>query len=166
MPASYNLGYTGTLWYFATPLTALSGAGSALTVTWVAATNVMDVDATMASDSVDVTTRVEAATGWSSDVQTLRSAELTFTMRVKQVDTATTALLTAWNTGAEIALLDLSGTKGAAADEGHHGISGNFTLSLDTKRPIKGVQVLEFKASLSSYPLYVKVNSSGALIAY
>lgn len=172
MVASFRLGYAGKI-YYAT-LTA-GGAATAIdddtlefddaTVTWVEFANVMDVDDQFDSDSIDTTTRAEAALGWASEVNTTKKGQYSFTMRWQPGYAAFNALRDSWLGNTEIGLLNMDGPFGTAADEGNQGLAGNFTVSFSRKQPVKGIMTVDVTAKLSSYPTWVEVDSGGNLVA-
>ena len=164
---NFRLGYQGVLYYCATPLNGRPGdspdpSNDFLDATWIEFDNVMDVDNQFQSEKVDTTTRAEAKLGWASEIQTIKSGVMTVTMRHKPGDTAFEAFRDAWLFGKEIALLDLDGP----IDElGNSGLVGNFTLSYNFKKPVKGIMTVEVTASVSSYPNWVEVVTGPVLAA-
>lgn len=164
--ATFRFGFEGVLYYGTGLLTAdFGGTGTDFSeLTWNEMDNVMDVDDQFESDKVDSTTRAEAKRGWSSEVNTTRKGQFSWGMRWKPSDLGFEALRDAWLNNTEIALLNLDGPKGAAENAGNQGLVGNFTVSFGRKQPVKGITIVEVTASVSSYPDWVEVNGSGALI--
>lgn len=170
MPSNFKLGYEGKLYYSPTaltdrPLTA-SGGGTGThfgNVVWsnYEITNVMDLEGNFESESVDTTTRSEAAVGWSSEINTTKQGQLTFTMRWKPAAADFIVMRAAWLAGGEIAMLDLDGPVGT---NGSQGIVANWTLSFNRKMPLKGIMTVDVTAKISSYPNWVTV-AGGVLVA-
>jgi len=169
MPGSFRLGYEGVLYFANTILTGRPGdVGSPDTfanVTWTELDNVMDVDGQFESESVDTTTRAEAKLGWASEIKTTKKGTLSTTMRWRPGDAGFEKLRDAWLGNSEVALLDLDGGFGDAADEGNQGLVANFTVSFGQKKPVKGIMTVEVSLTISSFPNWVEVDSGGALVA-
>lgn len=167
MATNWKFGYEGKLYFGSAILTARPpDAGSTFSnVTWTEIDNVTDVDGDFEANVIDTTTRAEAKFGWASEVRSIRKATLKFSMRWKPSDAGFTKLRDAWLTNSEVAMLDLDGKFGAAADSGNQGVVGNFTVSFNKKAAVAGLQMVEVTISGSTYLNWVSVNGSGALVA-
>lgn len=167
MPESFRYGYEGVMYYSEELIDRFQGAGGGTedfaSVAWVEMDNVMDVDDTFDSDKIDTTTRAEAKKGWNSEVNTTKKAAFKFNIRWKPTDLAFKKIAKTWLSGKEISLMDLDGPFGVAANQGNQGLVGNFTLAFNRKMPVKGIMTAEVTASLSAFPDWIEVSSTGTL---
>jgi hypothetical protein len=161
MAKSFRLGYEGALYIADNALNHKEGDPtpptpeySFDTVVWTELTNIGDVDTGGDPETVDVTTRATARTGFSAEIDIIEKGELTFPIQFDPNDANFRTLLEAKINKTEVALMDLSEAKTVV---GAIGLVGNFTINFGQKKPVKGVQLIEVRAKLIKYSDWVEV---------
>lgn len=131
---------------------------------WVEYPNVRTVTVGGNANSVDITTRDEARSGFSSEVDVTTSGEMTFEVRYKRrndsgaiQDPIFEALLKAWLGKQEIAAVDLDNNKGVA---GAQGLVGNWTVSFSNQKEVQGVVIASLTLKLSSFPNWIRASDT------
>lgn len=127
---------------------------------WQEYANVRTVTVGGSANSVDITTRDEARSGFSSEVDVTTSGEMTFEVRYKRrtdagaiQDPIFEALLKAWLGKQEIAAVDLDGPK---TRNGAQGLVGNWTVGFSNQKEVQGVVIANLTLKLSSYPNWIR----------
>lgn len=132
---------------------------------WTEYANVRTVNVGGNANSVDITTRDEARSGFSTEVDVTTTGEMTFEVRYKPTsstgavqDPVFEALLRAWLGKYEIAGVDLD----KKIDQpGAQGLVGNWTVSFSNQKEVQGVVLASLTLKLSSYPNWIRRNSAG-----
>lgn len=127
---------------------------------WTEYTNVRTVNVGGNNNSVDITTRDEARTGFSTEVNVTTTGEMTFEVRYKPTNSAGNvtdlifeALLRAWLGKKEIAAVDLD----KPLDEpGAQGLVGNWTVGFSNQKEVQGVVLANLTLRLSSLPNWIR----------
>ena len=146
---SYKLGMECKLYYDSTPL-----AGAPSTGTWVEMANTKDVTLNLETGEADITTR--ANNGWRATAATLKDGSIEFEMLWDTNDAGFTALQTAWENSAEIAL--------AAMDDdiavvGSQGLASNFTVTnFSRSEPLEEAVTVSVTVKPSSYTTWYEVS--------
>lgn len=145
---------------------SLGTSGVASTGLWLEYANVRTVNVGGNSNSVDITTRDEARSGFSSEVDATTTGEMTFEARYKPTDASGApvdliyeALLKAWLTKKEIAAIDLDKPLGQA---GAQGLVANWTVTFGQQKEVQGVVITNVTMKLSSFPNYIRAGSASA----
>lgn len=177
MPLNFQFGYEHYLYLgvdttvatnpLARELTMRPGQTPAPTVqrhfnnmTWQEYANVRTVTVGGNANSVDITTRDEARSGFSTEVDVTTSGEMTFEIRYKPTNDAGAiqdpifeALLKAWLGKKEIAAVDLDKKINVA---GAQGLVGNWTVSFSNQKEVQGVVLANITLKLSSFPNWIR----------
>lgn len=127
---------------------------------WQEYSNVRTVTVGGNTNSVDITTRDEARSGFSTEVDVTTSGEMTFEVRYKPTDNAGApqdlifeALLKAWLGKKEIAAVDLDKP---LTSPGAQGLVGNWTVTFSNQKEVQGVVLANLTLKLSSLPNWIR----------
>lgn len=127
---------------------------------WVEYSNVRTVSVGGNANSVDITTRDEARSGFSTEVNVTTTGEMTFEVRYKPtndagevVDLLFEALLRAWLGKKEIAAVDLDKP---ITSPGAQGLAGNWTVGFSNQKEVQGVVMSNLTLRLSSLPTWIR----------
>ena len=130
------------------------------TASWVEYSNVRTVTVGGSSNSVDITTRDEARSGFSTEVDATTTGEMSFEVRYKRTtdagvvqDWGFEALLKTWLGRTEIAAMDLDQI---ITGTGAQGLVGNWTVSFTNQKEVAGVVLATVTMKLSSFPNWVR----------
>lgn len=131
---------------------------------WQEYANVRTVTVGGSANSVDITTRDEARSGFSSEVDVTTTGEMTFEVRYKRrtdagaiQDPIFEALLKAWLGKLEIAAVDLDGP---LTRNGAQGLAGNWTVGFSNQKEVQGVVIANLTLKLSSYPNWIRAGDT------
>lgn len=154
-------GFNAAAYYHATLLDAHKGAGTADIIdkfgTLVNFTNIMDLTGNFEAESVDTTTRAEAALGWSSEVFTTNNAKISFDMRWEPGSTAFDLLKGAWLARSFVCMAFLDQDKSV---NGAQGIAANWSVSFSKNEPVKGLQTVGVQLAVAQYPDWITSNGT------
>lgn len=143
---------------------ALTGEPTGATVhynnaNWQLYDNVRTVNVGGNATSVDITTRAEARSGFSSEVDVTTAGEMTFEVRYKPLnddgtyaDPTFAALMRAWLGRKEIAAVDLDKPMNI---QGAQGLCGNWTVSFSNQKEVQGVVLANLTLKLSSWAAWI-----------
>ena len=141
-----------------------SGTTDYSNATWVEYPNVRTVNVGGNANSVDITTRDEARSGFATEVDATTTGEMTFEVRYKPTDDngnvqdwAFEALLKTWLNRDEIAAMDLD--KQSSVD-GAQGLTGNWTVNFSNQKEVQGVVLASVTLKLSSFPNWIRYNGT------
>lgn len=124
---------------------------------WVEQDNVIDLTDNFTPTDVDTTSRATAKTGWEASETVTNAGEIRFSIKVLHGDAFVTALFNAFINKTKMALMDMS----AASDvDGAFGLAANFSIALTHAKPVKGVQIADITAKISSFPEWIAGTSS------
>ena len=155
MAKSFLLGYEGGFYIGDAPFDQRpGGSGSAdyTNTTWTEMDIVIDVNNNFASESVDTTTRGEAKVGFSSEVNTTKTGEITTSIRWAPGDNQFDKMVKAWRDTEEIAVLDLDQLYTVV---GAQGLASNMTVSFNITKPVKDIQRVDVTFKISSFPDWI-----------
>jgi TP901-1 family phage major tail protein len=145
MPANYQLGKDGALYYSTTALTSVNS--STANGTAILIDNVQDVSTNLTKDTVEINSR--AGGGWKAKVGTLKDATVTMKVLWKPGDTAFAALRDAYLNNTEVAFWVLDQVK---ATTGAQGVAGNFNVTnFSRAEPIGDVMTADVELAPSSF---------------
>jgi hypothetical protein len=176
MPANFQFGFEHHLYIAATddPATVgdatdytipqalngvLTGTVNVNNAAWHEYANVRTVNVGGNATSVDITTREEARSGFSSEVDVTTSGEMTFEVRYKPTDSngvyqdvLFAALMKTWLGKKEIAAVDLDKLYTV---KGAQGLAGNWTVNFSAQKEVQGVVLCNLTLKLSSFPGWI-----------
>jgi hypothetical protein len=132
---------------------------------WRDIEEIVDVDSPSDQETVDVTNRRIARTGKKAELVVTSSGTITFGYQSNQLSAAANDMLRILTKAAVdkvlVTLLDLNGPwADNVANKGYFGTVANYKLSFNTTRPLAGVQLITFTASLDDYLSHVEVDNA------
>lgn len=135
-------------------------------ISWVEYANVTTVNVGGSSTSVDITTRDEARSGFSTSVVVTTQGSMSFDLRYKPrddagdvQDTLFEVLLKTWLSKGEIAAVDFDKPEDQL---GAQGLVGNWTVNITNKKELQGAVMCTVEMALSSWPNWVRRATVGA----
>lgn len=116
------------------------------------------------TNSINITTRDEARSGFSSEVDVTQTGQMTFEVRYKRLNGATVqdplfeVALKAWLGKLEFAACDFDQQITVL---GTQGLIGNWTATFTNNKEVEGAVLSNMTLKLSSFPNWIRLTATG-----